>query len=74
MKHLLKVIWEALHDYRENCIPEGRPTNDEQWEEICYVMAKLEEQYHGYENMYGFLFLPQHHLLSYKNNIKSHND
>ncbi len=45
MKHLLKVIWEALHDYRENCIPESDPMYDEQWEEICYVMAKLEEQY-----------------------------
>ena len=34
-----KPIWDALHDYRENNIPEGTEMYDEQWDAICYAMA-----------------------------------
>jgi hypothetical protein len=44
-KHSWKdTIWEALHGYRENCIPEGGdPAYDEQWNDICSAMAYMQE-------------------------------
>jgi hypothetical protein len=35
----LEIIWNALCTYREECIP----NSDEDWDEICSVMAKIEE-------------------------------
>ncbi len=42
MKHSLKVVWDALHSFREDCIPEGDLMYDEQWGEICTAMAHIE--------------------------------
>lgn len=39
----LNRIWEVLHTYREDCIPEGIDHNDEEWDDICYAMAIIEE-------------------------------
>tara|TARA_A100001515_G_C4447013_1_gene168920 strand:+ start:96 stop:428 length:333 start_codon:yes stop_codon:yes gene_type:complete len=39
----IKVIWDALHAYREDCIPEGDSMYDEQWNEICTAMANIQE-------------------------------
>ena len=39
----LNRIWEVLHTYRENCIPEGSMCYDEEWDDICYTMARLKE-------------------------------
>ena len=39
-----EAIWTALESYRENCIPEGQdPDYDEEWSDICSVMAWFEE-------------------------------
>jgi len=39
----LKVVWEALHGFREDCISEGDFHYDEQWDDICTAMAALQE-------------------------------
>ena len=39
----LSVLWNALHKVREDCISEGIPENDYQWDNITYAMAKLHE-------------------------------
>ena len=39
----LTVIWNALHSYREDCIPESEPTYDREWDEICTQMAWIHE-------------------------------
>ena len=39
----LDCIWEALHDYRENCIPEGDEMYDSMWDDICTARAWIEE-------------------------------
>jgi hypothetical protein len=39
----LTVIWEALQAVRDDLIPEGDESYDEQWEEICTSMAWIEE-------------------------------
>ncbi len=39
----LNKIWEVLHTYREDCIPEGRSLYDDEWDDICYAMARLKE-------------------------------
>lgn len=40
----LSVVWAALHSHRENCIPEGTPEYDEEWDEICTAMAWVREE------------------------------
>ena len=37
-------VWIALEGFRENCIPEGVAEYDNQWDDICTVMAKIEEE------------------------------
>jgi hypothetical protein len=38
------AIWRALECYRADCIPEGQdPQYDEEWNDICSVMAWFEE-------------------------------
>lgn len=39
----LKLLWNALHCYREDAIPEGNPDYDAEWGDICTVMAWIEE-------------------------------
>jgi hypothetical protein len=39
----LETIWDALHGYRENCIPEGEEY-DPIWDDICTAMAWIEEE------------------------------
>lgn len=42
-----ETIWDALHGYREDCIPEGDEAYDEQWSDICTAMAWLREELHN---------------------------
>ena len=39
----LETIWDALHGYRENCIPEGE-VYDHIWDDITTAMAWIEEE------------------------------
>jgi hypothetical protein len=39
----LTIIWNALHDYRENSISEGEQANDDAWDEITHAMAMIHE-------------------------------
>jgi len=39
----LSSVWEVLHMAREDCISEGIESNDEQWNEVTYAMAKIHE-------------------------------
>ena len=48
----IETIWDALHSYRETCIPEGvTPHYDVIWSDICTVMAKIEEELEVWENV-----------------------
>ena len=38
-----ETIWNALHAYREDCIPEGTPEYDNEWSDICTAMAWISE-------------------------------
>jgi len=39
----IEVIWDALHAYREDLIPEGDPQYDEIWSDVCTAMAWIQE-------------------------------
>ena len=39
----LETVWEALHAYREDLIPEGDEGYDEIWSDICLAMAVITE-------------------------------
>jgi len=39
----LTIIWNVLHDYRENNISEGEQANDRAWDEITHAMAIIHE-------------------------------
>lgn len=41
LKSKFETVWYALHCFREDCIPEGDPMYDEQWDEICQAMAVI---------------------------------
>jgi|TARA_R100000479_G_scaffold157609_1_gene94388 hypothetical protein len=51
-KNALSIVWDALHDYRENCIPQFNDNKfeadqisyDEQWDEITGAMAEITEE------------------------------
>jgi hypothetical protein len=47
----LEVIWDALFDMRENCIPEGDPQYDAKWSDICTTMHKIEEELEIWESV-----------------------
>ena len=48
----VQVIWEALHDYRENAIPAGKHREfDKAWDAICTAMAEIEEDLAGAEKL-----------------------
>ena len=36
----MQIIWDALHDYREQCIS----TDDALWDDICTQMAQVEDK------------------------------
>ena len=38
-----ETIWDALHGYRENCIPEDEEY-DPIWDDICTAMAWITEE------------------------------
>jgi hypothetical protein len=40
----LETVWDALHGFREDCIPEGDSDFDRQWDDICTAMAWLAEE------------------------------
>lgn len=40
----LDCIWEALHVYREELIPEGEAGYDDTWNDLCTAMAWLSEE------------------------------
>jgi len=39
----LKTVWDALHAYREDLIPEGDKQYDEIWSDVCTAMAWITE-------------------------------
>jgi hypothetical protein len=45
---ILETVWEALHAFREDCIPEGDPAYDDQWSDICTAMAWITEDLEAY--------------------------
>ena len=44
----LDTVWNALHAFREDLIPEGEEMYDDQWGEICTSMSRITESL-GYE-------------------------
>ncbi len=40
----LETVWQALHSFREDCIPEGEKVYDDQWSDICSAMAWIREE------------------------------
>ena len=42
-KAQIALLWNALHSYRETCIPEGDQDYDNEWNEICSAMAFIDE-------------------------------
>ena len=44
----LETVWDALHAFREDLIPEGDESYDEQWDDICTSMSRITESL-GYE-------------------------
>lgn len=43
IKEQIQIVWDALHAYREDLIPEGDPTYDDLWGDICTAMAVIQE-------------------------------
>jgi len=43
------IIWEALHEYRESCIPEGAEEYDDKWGDIAQAMNNIQEEL-GYDH------------------------
>jgi hypothetical protein len=43
IESMLETVWDALHGYRENCIPEGDADYDAEWGDICTAMAWIKE-------------------------------
>lgn len=39
----LETVWDALHAYREDLIPEGDKQYDEIWSDVCTAMAWITE-------------------------------
>jgi hypothetical protein len=39
----LQIVWDALHTFREESIPEGDDYHDAMWDDICEAMAHLHE-------------------------------
>ena len=43
----LETVWDALHAYREDLIPEGDESYDAQWDDICSAMHWIDEAIMG---------------------------
>ena len=43
IKDSIGTIWQALHAYREDLIPEGDEAYDAEWDNICTAMAVIQE-------------------------------
>ena len=39
----VETVWDALHAYREDLIPEGDEMYDDQWDDICSEMGWISE-------------------------------
>ena len=39
----LELIWDALHEYREEMSDQGATHFEDKWDDICYQMALIEE-------------------------------
>jgi len=39
----LDIIWDALHEYREEMSDQGATHFEDKWDDICYQMALIEE-------------------------------
>ena len=52
IKEQIAVIWDALHAYREDLIPEGDPMYDEMWGDICTAMAVIQEDLKASEEVH----------------------
>lgn len=39
----LVTVWDALHSFREDLIPEGDEMFDEQWSDICEAMDLIHD-------------------------------
>ena len=37
--HHVHIVWEALHSYREQCLPEDQEKYDEEWDDITAAMS-----------------------------------
>jgi hypothetical protein len=46
-QNIIDFLWEVLGDYRAQCIPEGVAAHDAKWNDVCTVMAWLEEDYNN---------------------------
>ena len=49
IRSAIDTIWDALHAYREDCIPESDPMYDDQWSDICTAMAWIQEDLNAME-------------------------
>jgi len=38
------IVWAALLDYRERCMPQDEPAYNAAWDDICTAMACIEEE------------------------------
>jgi hypothetical protein len=56
----LEVVWAALHGFREDCIPEGDPTYDEEWDNITLAMAWITEALEADKPLTGAELLATH--------------
>ena len=45
MKRSVQIILNALHSYRKDCIPEGDPMYDDQWDQM-HSNGSLKTSYH----------------------------
>jgi hypothetical protein len=43
IKNAMRIVWEALETYRENCIPERNKMHEQEWDDICTAMAAIRE-------------------------------
>lgn len=50
VESMLKTVWNALHGYRQTCIPEGAQEYDDEWSDICTAMGWIEEDLENYHN------------------------
>ena len=57
-----EIVWDALHAFREDLIPEGEEMYDDQWGEICTAMNRITESLCYELNMDGDYVEPKDNL------------